>query len=130
MWRKYLLAISLVYAGSFNLAKLAILALYRRLFPQKKIVILIHVLMGILVGHTISIVVAALAACSPFAANWYPTLPGAFCINKEALFIWSSFPGIVTDIVMLILPIRVVWNLQISKRLKVGLTITFMVGSL
>lgn len=130
MWGKYLLAISLVYAGSFNLAKLAILALYRRLFPQKKIRILIHILMGILIGHTISIVVAALAACSPFAANWDPHVPGAHCINKEALFIWSSFPGIVTDIVMLILPIRVVWNLQISKRLKVGLTVTFMVGSL
>ena len=124
------MAISILYFGSINIPKLAILALYRRLFPQKGIRIVIHTLMGILIAQTIAIVVAAFVACIPFAANWDPTLPGAVCINKEALFIWSSFPNILTDIVMLVLPIRIVWNLHITTRLKIGLTLTFMVGSL
>lgn len=130
LWGKYLVAISILYFGSFNIPKLAILALYHRLFPQKNIRIAIHILMGVLVTQTISVVVAAFCACKPFAANWSSTLPGTVCINKEALFIWSSFPNIVTDIIMLVLPIRIVWNLHISNRLKLGLTITFIVGSL
>ncbi|MCJ1466281.1 hypothetical protein MMC07_004900 [Pseudocyphellaria aurata] len=130
LWGKYFVAISILYFASFNIPKLAILALYRRLFPQKHVGIAIYVLMGVLIAQTISIVVAAFAACRPFAANWDPTMPGAICIDKEPLFIWSSFPNIVTDIIMLVLPIRIVWNLHISQRLKVGLTLTFMVGSL
>lgn len=130
LWGKYLVAISILYNGTFNIPKLAILALYRRLFPQRNIGIAIYILMGLLIAQTLSIVVATLAACRPFAANWDPTLPGAVCINKEALFIWGSFPNIVTDIMILILPLRIIWNLQISKRLKVGLMLTFMVGSL
>lgn len=130
LWGKYLVAISILYFASINIPKLAILALYRRLFPQKGIRIVISVLVGILIAQTISILVAAFAACIPFAANWDPTVPGAVCINKEALFIWSSFPNILTDVIMLVLPIRIVWNLHVTTRLKVALTFTFMVGSL
>lgn len=131
MWAKYLVAIEYVYLGGVNIPKLAILALYRRLFlPKKGIRLVIHILMGVLIAQTIANLVAASVACVPFAANWEPTLPGAVCINKELFFIWSSFPNIVTDVIMLALPIPVVWNLQTTTRLKIGLTITFAVGSL
>lgn len=131
MWAKYLVAIEFLYLGSVNVPKLAILALYRRLFlPKKSIRVVIHILMGVLIAQTVANLVAASVVCIPFAANWEPTLPGAVCMNKEALFIWSSLPNIVTDVVMLILPIPVVWNLQTTTRLKVGLTVTFAVGSL
>lgn len=118
LWGKYLVAISILYFGSVNIPKLAILALYRRLFPKKGIRIVIHILMGVLIAQTISIVIAAHAACKPSTANWNPTLPGTVCIDKEALFIWSSLPNILTDIIMLTLPIRIVWNLQNTTRMN------------
>ncbi|MCJ1245407.1 hypothetical protein MMC30_002611 [Trapelia coarctata] len=129
IWAKYLIAIEFIYFGGVNIPKLAILVLYRRLFPKKAIRIVIHVLIAALVGLTISTVVTATVACRPFAANWNPNIPGAVCIDKEAFFIWGSIPNIITDIVMLILPIRVVWNLHTTTRLKFGLTVTFTIGS-
>ncbi len=130
IWGKYLVAISIIYFAGVNVPKMAILALYRRLFPNKSNRYVIYALMVILIGLTVSTVVTALVACVPFAANWDPTLPGARCIDKEAFFIWGSLPNIITDIVMLILPVRIVWNLNTSTRLKIGLTITFLFGSL
>ena len=124
------MGISILYFAGVNIPKLAILALYRRLFPNKSNRYVIYALMGILIGLTISTVVTALVACIPFAANWDPTLPGARCIDKEAFFRWGSLPNIITDIIMLILPMRIVWNLHTTTRLKVGLTITFLFGSL
>ena len=79
---------------------------------------------------TTSTVITGLAACRPFAANWNPKLPGSHCIDNEAFFRYSSVPNIMTDIVMLVLPIRIVWNLHTTTRLKIGLTATFTVGSL
>ena len=129
-WGKYLVAIATIYFGGANIPKLAILALYRRLFPNKSNRVPIYMLMSILIALSISTMVISLAACRPFAANWNPGLPDSHCIDKEAFFRFGSLPNIITDIVMLILPIRVVWNLHTTTRLKIGLTITFMTGSL
>ncbi|EDN93581.1 hypothetical protein SS1G_09448 [Sclerotinia sclerotiorum 1980 UF-70] len=127
-WGKYLVAIATVYFGGVNIPKLAILALYKRLFPTKGILLVIHILMAALIALTISTIITNLAACRPFSANWDSTIK-ATCINKEAFFIWGSIPNIITDIIILILPMRVVWNLHANRRMKIGLTITFAVGS-
>lgn len=131
MWGKYLVAIEFLYLGSVNIPKLAILALYRRLFSVKRLRVIVNILMGVLLAQTMSNLVAASVACIPFAANWWdPKLQATVCLDKEALFRWSSFPNIITDIIMLVLPVRVVWNLHTTNRLKIALTLTFAVGSL
>jgi len=130
LWGKYLVAISILYFGSVNIPKIAILALYHRLFPNKNIRLVVRITAGILVGLTISTVITGLVSCRPFAANWNPRLPAAHCIDKEAFFRYGSIPNILTDMVILILPVRIVWNLHMSTRLKIGLTATFIVGSL
>ena len=127
---KYLVAISILYFGSVNIPKIAILALYHRLFPNKSIRLGVRMILGVLVGLTISTVITGLSSCRPFAANWNPELPGAYCINKEAFFRYGSIPNILTDIAMLVLPLRIVWNLHTSTRLKIGLIATFTAGSL
>lgn len=132
VWGKFLVAIEFIYLVGVNVPKLAILALYYRLFPTKSVRIVIVLLGGILVSLTISTVATAIVACRPFSANWEPptSKSGGVCIDKEAFFIWSSLPNIITDVCMLLLPMRVIWKLHTSPRLKVGLTITFAAGSL
>lgn len=129
-WGKYLLAIATLYFFDVNLPKLAILVLYRRLFPMPTVRMIIYVLAAILVGASIANTATSLAACKPFEANYNPTLPKAKCINKESFFIWTSIPNIVTDVVMLVLPLPIVWNLHNTRRIKAALTFTFLVGSL
>lgn len=87
-------------------------------------------LAGILIAASIANTIVSLAACKPFEANYNPTLPGAKCIDKEAFYIWTSLPNILTDVVMLVLPLPIVWRLQNTKRVKIALTFTFLVGSL
>ncbi len=127
--RKYVFAITVLYFGTVNLPKIAILALYHRVFPNKNIRLGVWIILGTLVGFTISTVIAALAECRPFVANWNPEFPGAHCINKLAFYRYGSIPNILTDIAMLILPMKVLLNLQVSTRLKIGLIATFAVGS-
>ena len=130
VWGKYLVAISILYFGSVNIPKIAILALYHHLFPNKNIRLGVFIILGILVSLTISTVITGLSSCRPFAANWNPKIPGAYCINKEAFFRYGSIPNILTDIAMLALPAKIVWRLHTSTRLKIGLMATFSAGSL
>lgn len=129
-WGKYLITLATLYFVDVNIPKLAVLALYRRLFPQRTARITVYIITGILISGSIANMIVSLAACTPFEANYNPTTPGAKCIDKEAFFVWTSVPNIATDVVMLALPLPIVWGLHNTKRIKIALTFTFLVGSL
>ena len=131
IWRaKYLLSISSTYFLAICIPKLAILAFYRRIFPQRYMRIVIYVIAGIVISTFIACIIASLAACRPFQANYDPTFVGGQCIDKMKLYIWTSIPNIVTDVAMLTLPLPTVWKLNTNLRTKLALSFTFLVGSL
>ncbi|KJZ72765.1 hypothetical protein HIM_07840 [Hirsutella minnesotensis 3608] len=127
---KYLVAMSTWYATTESLAKLAICFLYKRIFPQKAIRIIINLTMVVLICASIAGALADLFGCTPFSAHWgTPKEQAIHCIDVEALFVWGSFPNIVTDIILLVVPIPTLWNLQASTGMRVSLIITFLFGS-
>lgn len=129
IWRKYLVAISTLYPLIVNIPKLAILALYHRLFPIRNTRLIIYILAAILITSSFSSTIVTLAACKPFSANWDRTIEDARCINKKEFFIWSTFPNILTDVAMLVLPLPIIWQLHTNTRMKVGLTLTLLFGT-
>lgn len=128
---KYLFAISMWYCATISLSKLAICIMYRRLFPQHAVSIVLCITAGILVCAPIATLITGFAACTPFSANWAPPeVQASKCINKEALFAWGTFPHIVTDVILLIVPLPVIWRLRIKTKFKAALTVTFLIGSM
>ncbi|KAI0099587.1 hypothetical protein GGR51DRAFT_535096 [Nemania sp. FL0031] len=128
---KYLLVISTWYAATESLAKIAICLLYKQLFPQRHIRIVVNITIAVLVVASIAGGSAVLFGCTPFEAHWgTPEEQAQHCIDTEALYIWGSFPNIITDVVMLIIPLPVVIKLHASPGLRFGLIITFLFGSI
>ncbi|KAI1212190.1 uncharacterized protein F4807DRAFT_361876 [Annulohypoxylon truncatum] len=128
---KYLVAISAWYFATIWPSKLAICVLYRRLFPQRIVLVILCVTAGIFICTSIVSLIVDLAACRPFAAQWASaSVQATQCLNKESLFIWSSLPNIITDAIMLSVPLPIVWRLHASTHLKAALTVTFAVGSI
>ncbi|KAE8154101.1 hypothetical protein BDV25DRAFT_136247 [Aspergillus avenaceus] len=129
VWAKYLLAVSFLYMGSVNVPKFSILLLYHRLFPTRIMKSLTVFMMGVLGTITVSTIIATALICRPFSANWDGKIPG-YCGKKKQLYIWASFPNIVTDIILICLPMPVLWSLNMNRRLKWALTFTFAVGGM
>ena len=128
---KYLVAIPVWYHATVSLAKFAICLLYRRLFPQRSIHIALYVTMGIMVATAVGSIIADFLACRPFSDNWAPLpVQAVHCVDKEALYVWSTLPNIITDVALLVLPIPVIWHLHVSSRLKMALAVTFFFGSM
>ncbi|KAI0164068.1 hypothetical protein GGR57DRAFT_274022 [Xylariaceae sp. FL1272] len=127
---KYLVAISVWYFATITITKLAICRLYRTLFPQKTVFYILIVTATILVLTPIATTITLLAACQPFSANWGSAeVQATHCINKEAVFVWGTIPNIITDIVLLVIPLPIVWKLHTTTKLKIALSITFIIGS-
>ena len=76
-------------------------------------------------------VVTSLASCQPFSARRkgveYFSL---HCIDTVAYWRWISFPNLLTDFLMITLPLPTIWTLRVSKKEKVGLVLAFLTGGL
>ena len=126
----YMIANPVLYVPAVTLPKLAILGTFLRIFWEKPYRIACYVLAAVLVGNGIATSFAAAFGCTPIAYLWDKTIPGGHCIDYIALFRWGMLANILTDLVMLVLPLPVVWKLNTSKKVKVALTTTFLTGSM
>jgi len=121
---------TILYALAVTFPKLAILGLYLRVFIQKRYRITSYVLIAILSSSCLSVVIVTFVQCTPVSYLWDPTAhPDGHCIDINSFWRWGSFPNVITDLVMLVLPLPCIWTLQLSKKDKVGLVITFCTGS-
>jgi hypothetical protein len=87
--------------------------------------------MFISVGAYTGIFFSVLFACRPISASWDPTLfLTAVCINRGAIYIATAVIGVVTDFLVIILPVPTIWGLHMHMKQKLGLLGVFGVGSM
>ena len=122
---------TIFYSLAVTFPKMAILGLYLRIFVQKGYRIVSWLLMGILALSCVVVLILTLTQCTPLSFLWNPTgHPGGHCIDINSFWRWASFPNLATDVFMLLLPLPCIWKLQLSKRDKIGLALTFCTGSM
>ncbi|KAJ5939623.1 hypothetical protein N7466_002757 [Penicillium verhagenii] len=126
---KYLLVISTYYYTTVAIPKLAVLALYGRLWTVNPYRTIILILAAVITLTAVVSGVMCLNMCQPFRLNWDTSVPG-HCLNKQALYLWASLPNILTDLVMLAMPIPIVYHLNVPMKVKLGLILTFATGLL
>lgn len=74
-------------------------------------------------------ILATVFQCVPVSGFWDKKIPSK-CIGDKHFFIGNSVPNILTDIALLLLPVRSIWRLQMSTSQKIALAGTFMLGGL
>jgi hypothetical protein len=130
LYSRLILAAPLVYAPCTACAKAALCLFYGRLNPGPAYQFSIWLTMFVIVGSYTGIFFSLIFACRPIAASWDLNLQaGAVCINRGAIYIATAVIGVVTDVLLIALPIPTVWGLQMSRKQKIGLTAMFGVGS-
>jgi hypothetical protein len=67
--------------------------------------------------------------CVPVEKLWYPDLPGR-CIDQIGTWIANAASTLLTDSLILLLPIRQIRVLQLRSTAKMGLTFAFDLGFL
>lgn len=100
--------------------KFALLSILIRIFkPYKSKIIFIYVLLGCLTVYYITAEGIKLGMCNPVEAYW--TGAPAFCLDQQAALLSDSVISVVTDLIILILPLPLTWSLQMktSKKLRV-----------
>ena len=131
----HLFATQTQYSGSFlypaciTFVKLSILMQYRRLFSHhsRNFHWQINVLITIVAVWGAGIILTAFFLCVPMEKNWYPQIEGT-CIPIIPFYYGLQIPNIITDVLIIVVPIREVMLLQLNKRLKTGAITMFALG--
>ncbi len=67
--------------------------------------------------------------CVPAQKLWEMKNPG-HCVSKYKYFLGTAIPEVLTDFIILAMPLPYVWNLQMKLRQKLLLSIVFILGGL
>ncbi|KAK2684928.1 hypothetical protein QWA68_016188 [Fusarium oxysporum] len=115
------------YKATICLNKVAAILLYLRLFVTKTFRISCYVVMGIVVGWSIGGICATIWQCVPIAGAWNKNID-AKCIDSNKFWVAYAVLNILTDILVLALPIMPIMKLQMSMREKLLLCCVFLLG--
>lgn len=125
---QYFISSEIIYSVVIVTIKWSILAFYQRIFPHRWFqwaLLGIAVFMGAWMFTT---VFAISFQCIPIEFNWDTKIPGGHCINIGQLALVTSILNVLTDVAILILPLPLVWKLNVSRHRRWGLILLFGLG--
>ena len=130
-FKKLIFVFANIYIPSVTFPKLAMLCFFLRIFVQRWQRRACYILMGVLVATALATFTTNLVQCVPLEFAWnVERVAGAHCLNQQLFWSLISLPNIITDLVMLALPVPVICKIQLSWKDKVGLLLTFATGSM
>ncbi|KAF2801642.1 uncharacterized protein BDZ99DRAFT_528115 [Mytilinidion resinicola] len=121
MYLKLLIGIVITYIWSPMLTKFSILILYHRVNPNKWFRICVYIIAFIITAYSLATIFIVGAGCQPTDAS------NGNCLNQLAL--WQAILNIVTDFAMMVMPLPMLYKLQMPLLQKMVLGFVFMVGS-
>ncbi len=124
---KMLVAYELIYATSISTIKTSILFFYLRVFVNRGLRTATKVALAFVLTWSVGNILQVFLICRPFVKTYSLTAEGT-CGNQVASFIAIGAFNIITDVIILSLPLPTVWSLKMSMPAKLGLTGVFLVG--
>ncbi|POS69009.1 hypothetical protein DHEL01_v212597 [Diaporthe helianthi] len=122
--------LQMIARTSMFFAKLSILLLYIRLFFPKGVTRsslwwIIQVVVWLNFLYTVGLILALALQCVPYNRPY-----GSSCVDQYMVLISASIINIISDILVLIIPMASLWRLNMSRRRKWAVWALFAFGTL
>ncbi|KAJ5102120.1 hypothetical protein NUU61_004342 [Penicillium alfredii] len=124
-FQKLLYFFQLFYILGPPTIKLSLLFLYRRIFTSPKFLRIIYGLGALIAVWLIVSVFLAIFDCVPIHSFW---TGGGKCLDFKKFGIGYAIVNIVTDIAVWLLPIPMIWDVQLRVGQKIALSLIFLLG--
>lgn len=122
------IAAEITWIAANTAIKFSILHFYLTLFrPSRVFRLATFSAMGLVMLFGLSVILLSFLNCRPFVKTWKPMLPGS-CGSVRLNVMFTSLVNVLVDLCIIVLPIPMVWRLQMARWRKVALTFTFSLG--
>lgn len=101
--------------------------MYRNLFPTTRVHVAAYAMGALVLMWWLAVLVVTFLQCRPLNGLWDHSI-SSVCMASTGLFLGNSIPNIVTDVLILTLPLVEVTRLQMSWPKKNGVLVLFLLG--
>jgi hypothetical protein len=121
--------LQVIYIAVQVSAKISILLLYHRLFPDRKFKLQCKLAMAFVAFHGLLFALLVVFQCAPISANWDLNVDKK-CLNIGNVSIAGAALSIFEDLALMIMPLRQLNTLQVSLDKRISLMVMVSMGSL
>ncbi|PSN67789.1 hypothetical protein BS50DRAFT_348795 [Corynespora cassiicola Philippines] len=115
------------YDFALVFVKLGILAFYHRIFAIPLFRKIVWATAAFIIAWGIGITVTLALACRPIQAFWDARVQGE-CLHLVTFTYFTNISNLITDIWIFLMPIPVIWHLQLQTKRKLMLSLIFCIG--
>lgn len=127
---KMILPFEAIYALANCCMKFGILLFYVRLFgSDRQFRRSVWIVGVIILLWAIHIILETFLICRPLSMNWDSTVKGT-CGDRNAMFVVAGATNMITDLMVMTLPIPTIWRLHMPTARKLGIVVIFSLGIL
>lgn len=122
----------IIYSPTILAAKLTILLQLIRIFaPSKRGLVyrLFQSLIWLNACFYIANVLSVIFQCSPIDKAWLASTPGS-CVDTNLNLVITGSINVISDVLILLLPLWTIWHLELPVRAKLGVSVAFGAGIL
>jgi hypothetical protein len=116
------------YGVLISLIKISALLLYARIFrSDRKMVRVLWGAGAVVIAWSFVIIIYPWTECHPYKKLLYPLVPGK-CDERRSWYLGATAFNTILDFFILLLPVPMVWSLQMPVRKKLGYVFIFLLG--
>lgn len=121
-----------MYGPMILAVKLSILFMLARFFaPYRNWIIFIYIFSALLTAYTIAATIAKICICQPISTFWYGIdVTHGRCLRQLEIFLTDTIISVVSDLMILILPMVLISKLNMSFKKKLRVTLVLAAGGL
>lgn len=125
---KFFWVIQILYKATINMTKISILCLYARIFTGNHCPTKCYLLILFIALWMFGSIQATAIQCSPYNYAWNKSIKG-HCMNLTLFWYLNGAYNLVTDILILLLPMREIFRLtNLTRTAKINLVLIFSMG--
>ncbi|KAI1093241.1 hypothetical protein F5B19DRAFT_491574 [Rostrohypoxylon terebratum] len=130
LFLKHLIAIQVLWALSLGLCRISIIHLFSKIFLVQSFIVVARATYVLVILWALAAILSAFLICQPFAFNWDRSIEGGTCGNAMISWITTGVLNMVSDLILLIMPMPYLLGLELSWKKRLLLAATFSIGIL
>ncbi|KAJ4009366.1 hypothetical protein NW752_009668 [Fusarium irregulare] len=119
----------ILYAVCTAFSKMTLALFYRKLSPQRWWRWSVYGVLFLVAGYNLAIMLVIIFGCVPFKKSWDLTMLEGSCVDRPMVYVCTAGLGILSDLILLLMPLPMILRLQMPRRQKAGLVVLFVIGS-
>ncbi|KAL8969891.1 MAG: hypothetical protein Q9197_004102 [Variospora fuerteventurae] len=122
------IAINTLWVGAAVTVRISIILLCVRIFPLRQFRLASWLVIALNVLTFLSIFLASFLICTPIYYAFDKTIPNGRCGDQRKFELFTAIMSLLLDLLLVVLPLPMLWRLQMKRKKKIQLSFVFGTG--